>query len=79
MTRSRFLTRSRFVTNVYFQIYSAGELPYKGMSVAEVKVQVMGGYRLTAPDKMPKVIRDLMEVHCFSSVAEERHTMTQVI
>ncbi|KAK5970779.1 Tyrosine-protein kinase Fer [Trichostrongylus colubriformis] len=61
-----------------WEIYSEAAVPYHNMKLAQVQAQVLAGYRLSAPNKMPKFIRLIMEDHCFATLPDERWTMTQI-
>ncbi|RCN53210.1 protein tyrosine kinase [Ancylostoma caninum] len=61
-----------------WEIFSDAALPYADMTLTEVIVRVQAGYRLPAPEIMPKFIRVIMVEQCFPAVPEERSTMTQI-
>ncbi|EYC02570.1 hypothetical protein Y032_0099g3186 [Ancylostoma ceylanicum] len=61
-----------------WEIFSDAALPYSDMTLAEVIVQVQAGYRLPAPEMMPKLIRTIMIEQCFPAIPEDRSTMTQI-
>ena len=44
-----------------WEIFSWGRLPYTGNSNQEVMKMVDKGYRMEAPDIMPKDVADLMQ------------------
>ncbi|KIH65336.1 hypothetical protein ANCDUO_04341 [Ancylostoma duodenale] len=60
------------------QIFSDAALPYADMTLTEVIVRVQAGYRLPAPEIMPKFISAIMTDQCFPAIPEDRSTMTQV-
>ncbi|KAE9413845.1 hypothetical protein Angca_003729, partial [Angiostrongylus cantonensis] len=80
MTTATYSTKSDVFSFgvLLWEIYSGGEMPYKGMAAAKVNAQVTSGHRLTAPSKMPRSVREIMEDRCFPAVAEDRHTIVQV-
>ncbi|KAK6046882.1 hypothetical protein COOONC_15614, partial [Cooperia oncophora] len=62
-----------------WEIYTGGALPYQNMTLPEVRARVLSGYRLSAPYKMPKFVRIIMNEHCFPKTPDERWTMAEVI
>ena len=60
-----------------FEIYAA-ELPWGEMTNIQVAALVMGGQRLTLPDKIPGDIKELQK-WCWAQQPENRPTMAQVL
>ncbi|ETN83078.1 protein tyrosine kinase [Necator americanus] len=65
-------------TFCYVQIYMDGESPYSDMTVTEVTANVISGYRLAPPPKMPKAVRAIMLNQCFPGNPDERSKMSEV-
>ncbi|VDM66094.1 unnamed protein product [Strongylus vulgaris] len=57
-----------------WEIYKDAELPYADMTPQEV----IAGYRLPPPPKMPKCIRMIMLNQCFPGNPDERSKMYEV-
>ena len=53
------------------------QIPYTGMSNAEVIEKVLGGYRLPSPDNCPKEIYQCM-ISCWNEQAEQRPSFKQL-
>jgi hypothetical protein len=60
-----------------FEIYAA-ELPWGEMTNIQVAALVMGGQRLTLPDRIPGDIKELQK-WCWAQQPENRPTMAQVL
>ncbi|KAK6727032.1 hypothetical protein RB195_004999 [Necator americanus] len=61
-----------------WEIFSDAALPYADMTLIEVITKVQAGYRLSAPDIMPKFVRKIMMDQCFPTLPDDRSTMTQI-
>lgn len=61
-----------------YEIFACCE-PYPGMTNAEVKEKVIGGYKMQFPDETPQDLVDLIMNHCWAFKAEDRWTMSQVV
>ncbi|KAK6732684.1 hypothetical protein RB195_016825 [Necator americanus] len=61
-----------------WEIYMDGESPYSDMTVTEVTANVISGYRLAPPPKMPKAVRAIMLNQCFPGNPDERSKMSEV-
>ncbi|KHN82952.1 Tyrosine-protein kinase Fps85D [Toxocara canis] len=61
-----------------WEIFMDAAEPYFGMTIAEVNEQVKTGYRMPAPDCMPKAIQQVMCVYCFADDPEVRLSMKKI-
>ncbi|EYB98201.1 hypothetical protein Y032_0133g1762 [Ancylostoma ceylanicum] len=61
-----------------WEIYMDGESPYADMTVTEVTANVIAGYRLPPPGKMPKPVRLIMVNMCFPGHPDERSKMYEI-
>lgn len=61
-----------------WEIYMDGQSPYADMSAVEVTASVLAGYRLSAPDKMPRGVRVIMTKQCFPGNPDERSRMSEI-
>uniref|UniRef100_A0AC34Q6T7 Tyrosine-protein kinase n=1 Tax=Panagrolaimus sp. JU765 TaxID=591449 RepID=A0AC34Q6T7_9BILA len=80
MTNATYTTKSDVFSFgvLLWEIYSGGKEPYGGMTLAEVNVQVKGGYRMAPPDNTPSIVKHVMEVNCWAQCPDDRATMTSI-
>lgn len=60
-----------------WELFSYGEVPYRGMSNKEVSEQVIAGYRLEMPPGCPPEIWNLMKI-CWAENPKERPTFSEI-
>jgi len=62
-----------------WEIFSAGKMPYAGMTNAETKAQVINNnYRMPAPSGTPEQIQQLM-AECWQYQEKDRPTMADIV
>lgn len=60
-----------------WELFSYGEVPYRGMSNKEVSEQVIAGYRLEMPPGCPPEIWNLMKI-CWAENPKDRPTFSEI-
>uniref|UniRef100_A0A915BNE0 Tyrosine-protein kinase n=1 Tax=Parascaris univalens TaxID=6257 RepID=A0A915BNE0_PARUN len=61
-----------------WEIYANAKEPYGGMTNAEVKEKVIGGYKMTMPNDTPKEVADVIRDMCWANKPEKRASMYEV-
>ncbi|CAD5230051.1 unnamed protein product [Bursaphelenchus okinawaensis] len=61
-----------------WEVFSDGQDPYPGMTLAEVNMKVREGYRMPPPESMPCALGDIMHKGCFPAEPDERMSMMQI-
>jgi hypothetical protein len=65
-------------THQLYELWSNGELPYKGMTVQQVWVEVLAGHRMSAPQSCPPAYYTLMTM-CWEADPHTRPTFDAII
>ncbi|CAI5450605.1 unnamed protein product [Caenorhabditis angaria] len=61
-----------------WEIFMDGAIPYPGMTLAEVSKEVRKGYRMSPPDKMPMICRNIMTAQCWPQNPADRDNMMEI-